>query len=139
MYCAFNPCQLGERYVRSEAACAVGDATKRVCWFCLDCRKKHIDFHRLFTQTKLGFLEAKKSLEAVIRKCKQCHGMFAVGDFLRTGASPRTPKKFSNRTVTGSDIANLGCGLSRVKGSVGVPLIDLLSVDLVDLTQTCHG
>uniref|UniRef100_A0A1B0AC79 Uncharacterized protein n=1 Tax=Glossina pallidipes TaxID=7398 RepID=A0A1B0AC79_GLOPL len=70
--------------------------------------------------------------------------MFDACEFLKIMTSPRTDKKYSTRSVacepssTGPlqiDIPNLETGLPPIDGSAGVPPIELLSVDLVDLAS----
>uniref|UniRef100_A0A1B0A4F3 Uncharacterized protein n=1 Tax=Glossina pallidipes TaxID=7398 RepID=A0A1B0A4F3_GLOPL len=87
---------------------------------------------------RLGFLESKKLSEAIMAKFRQ------RPETLETATSPRTAKKYSTRIVACGlspvgpvqiDIPNLGSSLPSIEGSAGVPPIDLLWVDLVDLAS----
>lgn len=64
----------------------MGCGAKGYRWSCPDCRKKDIDFCKLFMQLKLEFMGAKKLLEAVMVKFKQSHEMFKACEFLESAS-----------------------------------------------------
>lgn len=79
--------------ITGGAADAVLDPLKTLRWSCLKCKKRNIDFHKLFMETRNGFSEICKEIATLCGKFEKLEMMFDECHYLNHSSAPSTFKR----------------------------------------------
>ncbi|KAL9875404.1 uncharacterized protein ACN427_013529 [Glossina fuscipes fuscipes] len=134
----FISCWLCDRFghakcagITGRAADAVLDPSKGLRWSCPDCRKRDIDFYKLFTETRNCFSDLSKNLGSLWEKFELIKARFDECRYIaQSSSSPAN--KVSTRSVA--------CGLSPPKPVSSVQVTDSLkSTKNVNVSATAES